>query len=88
MPFFQEKDKYVKLMSMEGVTFIVEKKAANVSQYIKQMMSSDGEAGLCNPHSSCNWGRMCLDELGQARVELTGDGCGGQWRQELGGRGG
>jgi len=39
----QEKDKYVKLMSMEGVTFIVEKKAANVSQYIKQMMSSDGD---------------------------------------------
>jgi len=40
----QEKDKYVKLMSMEGVTFLVEKKAANVSITIKQMLSSDGSA--------------------------------------------
>jgi hypothetical protein len=31
-------------MSLEGVTFIVEKKAANVSGTIKQMLSSDGTA--------------------------------------------
>lgn len=41
----QEREKYVKLMSAEGVTFMVEKKAANVSNYVKQMMASDG--GRC-----------------------------------------
>ena len=60
----QERDKYVRLISAEGVDFYVERKAACVSNTIKQMLGTDSTY-----QGSLSW-ELCTVE--GAQVASTG----------------